>query len=71
MLYYTCSMKLNTKEQRMKRADTVVYYVGDVKYTISTKTVGPKKGWYANWTSKHLGRSESAVAKYTGRFNHA
>ena len=55
----------------MKRADVVVYYVGDVKYTISTKTVGPKKGWYANWTSKHLGRSESAVAKYTGRYNHA
>jgi hypothetical protein len=55
----------------MKQADTIVYFVGDVKYTISTREAKPKRGWYANWTSKHLGRSESSVAKYTGRYNHA
>jgi len=55
----------------MKKQDIVVYYVGDVKYTICNKEAKPRKGWYANWTSKHLGRSESAVAKYTGRYNHA
>ena len=55
----------------MKRADVIVYYVGDVKYTVCTKEAQPKKGWYANWTSKHLGKSDSAQARYTGRFNHA
>jgi hypothetical protein len=55
----------------MKRADVVVYYADGIKYTICTRPAEPKKGWYANWTSKHLGRSESAVAKYTGRYNHA
>jgi hypothetical protein len=55
----------------MKQAKEIVYYVGDVKHTISTHTPQPPKGWYANWTSKHLGKSDSAQARSTGRHNHA
>jgi len=55
----------------MKKSNLIVYYVDGVKHTVNTEPAKAPKGWYANWTSKHLGRSESAAAKYTGRFNHA
>jgi hypothetical protein len=55
----------------MKKADVIQYYVEDVKYTISTKPAEAPKGWYANWTSKHLSKSDSAIARHSGKHNHA
>ena len=55
----------------MKNTKLIVFYVDGVKHTVDPKPAPAPKGWRATWTSKHLGRSESAVAKYTGRFNHA
>jgi hypothetical protein len=42
--------------------------VQGVKVTVCLPGPAPRKN---TWQSKHRGRSESAVARYTGRYNHS
>ena len=50
-----------------KRNIVKQYILDNVLYTICKPQKTPK----VQWTSKHLGKSDSSVAKATGRYNHA
>ena len=48
---------------------TVQHYVKDgIKYTVAGAQPAPRG---VNYTTKHLGKSDSAAARYTGRYNHS
>ena len=52
----------------MKNRNIVKQYVREgVLYTFCKPQKAPK----TLWASKHLGKSDSSVAKFTGRYNHA
>jgi hypothetical protein len=52
----------------MNKRNIVKQYVYEgVLYTICK----PQKTPRTQWTSRHLGKSDSAVAKFTGKYNHA
>jgi hypothetical protein len=52
----------------MKRNILHQYIKDDIIYTFGKPQKAPK---HVNFTTKHLGKSDSAVARGTGRFNHA
>ena len=52
----------------MKRNILKQYMQDGVLYTICRPQATPKG---RRWSNGHLGKSDSAVAKFTGRYNHA
>ena len=52
----------------MKRNILKQYTLEGILYTVYKSQKAPKN---ANRTTKHLGKSDSSVARFTGRYNHA
>lgn len=52
----------------MKRSILKQYTLDGILYTVCRPQPAPKN---ANRTTRHLGKSDSSVAKFTGRYNHA
>ncbi len=52
----------------MKRNIVKQYIQDGILYTICKPQPQPK---HTNRTTRHLGKSDSVVAKFTGRYNHA
>jgi hypothetical protein len=52
----------------MKRLKVQTYVKDGIKYTVAGPQPAPQG---VNYTSKHLGKSDSSAARATGRYNHA
>ena len=59
---------VNSKERTMKRNILKQYTLNGILYTVCRPQKAPK---HTNRTTRHLGKSDSSVARFTGRYNHA